>query len=230
MSARMPIDWSLASVTSHLRQRLALPLPGLPAQERMAPRPRRGWKRGGVPEDTRPAAALILLYDHGGEATCVLTLRASHLPTHAGQVSLPGGGLGPNESLIGAALREAEEEVGVLRSHVDVLGALTPLHIPVSGFVLHPVVGVTADRPDFVPAHREVAGITDAPLRVLASPDTWQVTSWSYEGQEYEIPYFAVGGLQVWGATAMVLAEFLALFDVGPTARGRDPEAPAVTT
>jgi 8-oxo-dGTP pyrophosphatase MutT (NUDIX family) len=191
----------------------------------MAPRPRRGWRKGETPEHLRPAAALILIYDHFGEASCVLTLRASHLPQHAGQVSLPGGRVDAGESLIDAALREAEEEVGVPRGHVDVIGAMTPLHIPVSGYVLNPIVGTTNDRPDFVPAHREVAGITDAPLRLLASPSTWRVTSWNYEGRDYEVPYFAVGDLQVWGATAMVLSEFLGLFDVTPVAPGVTPGA-----
>jgi 8-oxo-dGTP pyrophosphatase MutT (NUDIX family) len=220
----MPNDWSLASVTAHLRLRLALPLPGQSAQERMAPRPRRGWRRGEAPAEARPAAALILLYEHDGEATCVLTLRASDLPHHAGQVSLPGGRLDPGETLVDAALREAEEEVGVVGSHVEVIGELTPLHIPVSGYVLHPIVGVTRDRPDFVPAHHEVAGITDAPLRLLASPAAWQVTSCVHEGHEYEIPFFGVAGLQVWGATAMVLSEFLSLFDVVPVAERREPD------
>jgi 8-oxo-dGTP pyrophosphatase MutT (NUDIX family) len=215
--------WTLAAVTTHLRKRLALPLPGVAAQELMAPRPRRGWKPGSVPDQTRPAAALILLYDHDGEATCVLTLRASHLPQHAGQVSLPGGRLDPGETLIEAALREAEEEVGVTRTHVDVLGALTPLHIPVSGFILHPIVGVTPDRPDFVAARHEVARITDASVSLLASADSWRLTSWVYEGREFEIPYFAVADLQVWGATAMVLSEFVSLFDVSPVARRTQP-------
>ena len=142
----MPVQWKLAAVKTHLLRRLPAPLPGLTAQQRMAPRPRRGWRPGDVPDQAKPAAALLLLYEHDGEATCVLTLRASHLPTHAGQVSLPGGALDPGESLIEAALREAEEEVGVTRTHVEILGALTPLHIPVSGYVLHPIVG-THPRP-----------------------------------------------------------------------------------
>jgi 8-oxo-dGTP pyrophosphatase MutT (NUDIX family) len=216
---RMPIKWNLAAVKAHLLRRLPGPLPGLPAQQRMAPQPRRGWRPGSVPDEAKPAAALLLLYEHAGEAACVLTLRASHLPKHAGQVSLPGGALDPGESLIEAALREAEEEVGVTRTHVEILGALTPLHIPVSGYVLHPIVGTTRDRPDFVPAHREVAGITDVPLRDLAAPSTWRLTTWRHDGVDFEVPYFAVGGLRVWGATAMVLSEFLALFDVEPVAQ-----------
>ena len=227
---RPAVTWTLPDVTAHLRRRLGEPLPGLAAQERMAPRPRRGWRRGAPPPEAKPAAALILLYDLGGEATCVLTVRSSHLPKHAGQVSLPGGRLDTGESLVDAALREAEEEVGVAREHVEVIGALTPLHIPVSGFVLHPIVGTTADRPDFVPAHHEVAAVTDVPLRALASADTWRLTGWTYEDQEYEVPYFSVAGLQVWGATAMVLSEFLALFDVAPVATLRDAGRPPIRT
>jgi 8-oxo-dGTP pyrophosphatase MutT (NUDIX family) len=214
VQARMIVDWSLSAIAAEVRRRLARPLPGLDAQVRMAPRPRRGWKPGQSPEESRPAAALLLLYEHDGEATCVLTVRSHLLPQHAGQVSLPGGAVDEGEPLIDAARREAEEEVGVPASHVEVLGTLTPLHIPVSGFMLHPFIGTTADRPSFAPAHGEVSRVVEVPVRELASPGTWQLTTWTYEGREYEIPFFGVHGLQVWGATAMVLSEFLGLLGV----------------
>lgn len=207
----MAVDWSHATVVRRLGVRLSQPLPGLDAQSSMAPRPRRGWDSQRLPDGLRPAAALLLLYPRDGVAHLVLTVRASDLPQHAGQVSLPGGRVEAGESLAQAALREAWEEVGVEPEAVTILGALTPLHIPVSGFLLHPMVGATADAPIFTPHVREVAQVAEVSLADLASPATRALTHWRYEGRDYEVPYFDVQGLQVWGATAMVLGEFLAV-------------------
>ena len=128
-----------------LRRRLREPLPGFEAQLRMAPRPRPVWPPDGPP--LRDAAALLLLYPADGDWWLPLTVRASTLPHHTGQVSLPGGRLDAGETIEQAALREAYEEVGLPAAGVTVLGALTPLPIPVSGHLLHPVVGLAASRP-----------------------------------------------------------------------------------
>lgn len=211
----MTEDWSYASVVGRLAARLAAPLPGLPAQSRMAPRPRRGWDPMHLPDGLRDAAALVLIYPREGDAHLVLTVRASDLPQHAGQVSLPGGAVDAGESFEQAALREAWEEVGVPPEDVSVAGALTPLHIPVSGFMLHPLVGVTPRAPAFAPHVREVARVAEVSLAHLASPSAEALTRWRHEGREFEIPYFDVDGLQVWGATAMVLGEFVELLRTG---------------
>jgi 8-oxo-dGTP pyrophosphatase MutT (NUDIX family) len=139
----------------------------------------------------------------------VLTLRAADLLHHADQVSLPGGAIEPGESPEAAALREAHEEIGVSPERVTIAGRLTPLHIPVSGFTLHVVVGVTRDMPVFAPAAEEVARVIEVPVDELADPARLKTTSWERDGRHYDIPYFDVAGLRVWGATAMALSEFL---------------------
>jgi hypothetical protein len=102
---------------------------------------------------------------------------------------------------------------------VRVLGRLTPLHIPVSGYRLHPVVGIVDVRPQFVPSQWEVARILEVPIDDLRTPDIVRRETQTREvnGHKYdvEIPYFAIEGQKVWGATAMALAEFLALLDNG---------------
>lgn len=210
------------ALCARLRAVLAGPLPGLPAQTLMAPRPRTGWRPAFIPEDARKAAGLILLYPVDGEPHIVLTVRATRLLNHSGQVSLPGGRLEPGETAIEAALREAEEEAGVRREAIEILGALTPLHIPVSGYVLSPIVGATLDRPDFTPAEAEVARVLDVSLAYLLRPDTVRRRIRVHDGKEFDIPYFAVDTEQVWGATAMILAEFLSTLgwegDVAPAA------------
>src|SRR5207245_442143 len=114
-------------------------LPGVAAQALLAPVPRRDWPSGFDPAHIRNAAGLLLLFPRDDQAHVVLTVRAGTLGRHSGQVSLPGGVIEPGETFEHAALREAHEEVALTPGGVRVLGALTPLDIPVSGFRLHPV-------------------------------------------------------------------------------------------
>lgn len=197
-----------------LRQRLSRPLPGRHAQVRLAPRPRQ-WPAPGV--ELRPAAALLLLYLREGEWWLPLTVRVSGLRAHGGQVSLPGGRLDhPDETVTAAALREAHEEIGVAPADVDVLGLLTPLPIAVSGYLLHPVVGAAPQRPAFVMAPDEVDRVIEVPLARLRQPDAinWERRALSGGSPaSLDVPYFDCGGARVWGATAMVLAEFIAVLE-----------------
>lgn len=185
-------------------------LPGGAAQRRMAPRLVDGTLPVRAP-GSRQAAALLLLFAKDDRPHLVLTLRAHHLPYHAGQVSLPGGRIEPDESPEMAALREAEEELGIPPALVRIAGRLTPLHIPVSGFTLQAVVGVATGAPSFVPAADEVAEVLEVPIAALGDPVNVRRTRWTREGRDYDIPFFDVFGHQVWGATAMILAEFLTL-------------------
>jgi len=192
------------------------PLPGIDAQLRMAPRPRPGWTPGTVPDGVRDGAGLILLYPHRHRVHVVLTVRKHDLPQHAGQVSLPGGAVEPSEDPTAAALREAHEEVGIDPGAVTVLGRLTPLHIPASGFVLHAVVGDVPARPDLRPDPREVERILEVPLDDLCDPARVVVEQRQLVGRLREVPYFDVDGEKVWGATAMILAELLWLLGTPP--------------
>jgi len=210
---------------ARLRSALARPLPGLEAQLRMAPSPRIGWDPLKFPDGAHDGAALLLVYPTFATATVgkpdqeslhvALTVRGSGLRNHTSQVSLPGGRVDPGETIEGAAVREAQEEIGVDPGTVEVLGRLTPLHIPVSGFLLHPVVGFTSMRPAFQRAEWEVARIIEAPVFVLSDPAVLkrEIRTRVVNGQslDVEVPYFDIDGEKVWGATAMVLAEFCAI-------------------
>ena len=146
-----------------------------------------------------------------GEAHIILTVRADTLGRHGGQVSLPGGVIDAGETVEQAALREAHEEVALPPDAVRVLGRLTPLDIPVSGFRLHPVVAV-ADAPQtLTPSDREVARILIVAIDALKDPAAFVARDAERDGVRFVIPGFHVAGVEIWGATAMVLAEFLVL-------------------
>ncbi len=193
------------------RAALASGPPGAEAQLFMAPRPRAGWAPGRIPDGSRAGAALVLLYPRDAAACVVLTVRAEHLPSHRGQVSFPGGAIEPGERAIDAALREAHEEIGVDPSLVRVAGELSALHIPASGYALHPVVGFASSVLTLVPAPDEVARILEVPFHDLADHARQRVEVRELRGQVCEVPFFDVGGEKVWGATAMVLCELLML-------------------
>jgi 8-oxo-dGTP pyrophosphatase MutT (NUDIX family) len=207
----------LADFERELRVRLTQPLPGAEAQRRFAPTPARsGWAPHLQPADARRAAALLLVYPGATDPTLVLTVRHEGLPQHAGQISLPGGAIDPGESAEAAALREAAEEIGVTADQVRIAGALSPLWIPVSNFVVTPIVGVADTRPVFRLHPDEVSGLIEVSL-----PDLRDVTrvGWAQRQrlqQTVDYPFIGVGEHgehQVWGATAMILSEFLCLFE-----------------
>jgi 8-oxo-dGTP pyrophosphatase MutT (NUDIX family) len=202
------------SLPEALRRRLSGPLPGLEAQLRMAPRPLMRPDPA-LEAGLRPAAALLLVYPHGDGWHVPLTVRGAGLRHHTGQVSLPGGRLDRvDESVEDAALREAFEEIGVRPSDVEILGRLTAIPVIVSGHLLQTVVGVAAHRPAFTLAEPEVERLIELPVARLLEPDAvaWEerVRSLPPHGM-MDVPYFEVDGARIWGATAMVLAEFGAL-------------------
>lgn len=218
----------LTPIENFLRTRLAGPRPGAAAQWRFSPHPPlKGWAPDLAPPTARRAAALILLYPDQGVIRLPLTVRRDDLPQHAGQVSLPGGALDPGESPADAALREAQEEIGVDPASVEIVGALSPLWVVVSNFVLEPFVGLARERPQFAPEPREVAEIVEAPLSELRDPARLHWHRAPRMGVMIDYPYFDLSGHRVWGATAMVLGEFACLWDGEhrPPARPGGPES-----
>jgi 8-oxo-dGTP pyrophosphatase MutT (NUDIX family) len=138
-------------------------------------------------------------------------MRTEDGSAHGGQIGLPGGGVEEGDTFpVGTAVREAEEEIAVVPAAVDVLGTLTPLYISVSNYHITPVVGCyTADPAAFVPNPSEVSRILYAEVDALAGGHT--VRTVDARGVRMRVPVYALGETEVWGATAMMLAEFLAL-------------------
>ncbi len=201
---------SVADLAAHLAGALAGPLPGARIHDRLSPR----LLDGSLPPHAgreRPAAVLMLLFPRDGVPHVVLTVRAAGLPHHADQISLPGGRPAPGETAEDTAVREAVEEIGVDAGALTIAGRLTPVHIAVSGFTVQPIVALADAAPAFVAAPGEVAAVLEVPLPLLADPATLRSGRRARGGIEIEAPYFAVGDHQVWGATAMLLGELLAV-------------------
>jgi 8-oxo-dGTP pyrophosphatase MutT (NUDIX family) len=195
-----------------LRVALAQPLPGLSAQMGMAPVPRPGTAHILDPMlNCRRAGVLVLFYPCDDELCLVLTRRTDAVDNHRGQISLPGGSMDPGEDAAAAALREAWEELAVDTAPLAVLGELSPLYIPASGFCMYPVVAYSTERPDFVPNPGEVAEVLEVSLAHLLAPDTRDEEIWLIRGADVCVPFYRVGHHKVWGATAMVLCELLTL-------------------
>ena len=221
-------DLSFEEHIGRLRQGLAEPLPGAEAQRTMAPAARAYPSALNVEgKDCREAGVLALLYPSAaGAPVLVLTLRREDLSDHAGQISFPGGQREAGETLRETALREAREEIGLAPEGVELLGALTPLFIDPSSFCVHPFVGAMREQPALRPTDAEVEAILHVPLAHLLAPGTLVREEWTLHGAPVEVPFFAFDGHQVWGATAMMLAELLALFWNAASPAATDLEAP----
>jgi 8-oxo-dGTP pyrophosphatase MutT (NUDIX family) len=187
-----------------LKRRLERPLPGEPAQQKMASSTRLYYGAKAVPDArTRKSAVLLLLYPEGDRIYVPMILRPVYKGVHSGQVGLPGGRMDETDaSLEATALREAWEEIGVIPEQVTILGRLSPLFIPVSNFMVHPLVGAADARPDFAPNVLEVAQLLEVPLDDLR--DAARIGEKDIPVGELSIraPYFDLQGQTVWGATA----------------------------
>ncbi|WP_397547251.1 NUDIX hydrolase [Rhodothermus marinus] len=203
---------TFAECIALLRRRLAGPLPGTTAQLQMAPEYRQTPEQLRIEgKPCREAGVLALLFPEQERPHLLLVERPSHLKEHGGQIGFPGGRREPGETLQETALREAHEELGLPPERIELLGALTPLYIPVSNFCVHPFVGAIAPLPELRPCPEEVQAVLRVPLAALLDPAGRRRERWTIRGRDVMVPFFAVGSHRIWGATAMMLAELLAL-------------------
>lgn len=158
-----------------------------------------------APAHPMRAAVLIAIAEGGGEPGILLTQRAEDLKTHAGQISLPGGRCEPDsEDPEATALRESEEEIGLDRGLVEVIGYL-PDHLVISGYQVTPVVGIVRAEFEPKPDPVEVAEVFSIPLPVLFDPVNHRTRTRRFPDGDIEIYDLSFGTRNVWGATAGML-------------------------
>ena len=209
MNAWQQLDPS--SLAAHLAAAIASGLPGHAAQRSMAHGLAYGRHRGPVPDDARRAAVLVVAGPADSGWSIPAVLRPITMRAHAGQVSLPGGLIETDETAVQAALREYEEELGPPPSELQVVGQLTPVYVFVSGFEITPVVAISSQRLVFRPNKHEVAAVIELPLADLCDPANRGTHIIDRHGLRFQVPHFAVSGQEIWGATSVILAEFVTL-------------------
>lgn len=156
----------------------------------------------------RPGSVLILLYEEDGVVKFPLTKRAEYLGTHSGQISLPGGKAEAGENSIDTALREAEEEIGLNRHEVKIVGRLSDFFVIPSNFMVTPVVGTVSGKPLLRADPREVSRILTGDLPSLLAKDAVKEKEILVAGRYRMLaPHFEIEEEVVWGATAMMLNE-----------------------
>ena len=157
----------------------------------------------------RVGSVLLLLYPENNNLHVVLTKRPDSLKDHSGQISFPGGKRDGDESLGETALRETHEEIGIESADITLLGELHSLYIPPSDFEVNPFVGWCDFRPKYTPNPAEVETILEPTLTHLLTPSTIKTSQREFRGATFDVPYYDVDGHWVWGATAIMLSEFL---------------------
>jgi len=167
-----------------------------------------------LPPRTSPAAVLVPVLGSTPEPRVVFTRRTDTLSRHAGEISFPGGLADPGEELAATALREAEEELGLAPSDVELVGALRPVHTSVSGILIVPFVGFLWRDPRFTPNAAEIADVLEFPLAALTKMQRLQ--EFRYDGRRFETYVYETDGGVIWGATGRILASFIEAVDGMP--------------
>ncbi len=198
------------SVKTYLRERLSEELPGRRAHEKMLPPGRRLKNFGDELSSVKLSSVLLLLFPEGDRLFTCLMKRPSTMKHHPGQISFPGGKVEKEDiSAEMTALREAQEEVGINPSQIEILGKLSDLYVEVSRFSIQPILGWTDRKPDFVVNSGEVEQLILFPVSDFVTEETiWETELETFTGI-LRIKYYPFENEIVWGATAMILSELI---------------------
>lgn len=190
-----------------IRTILSRPLPGKMAQSKMLPLGRVLEVPDSLSDTVTWSSVLLLLFNGAEGLTACLIKRPKHMKHHAGQIAMPGGKVEQNETYMETALRETFEEIGIPSGKIEILGSLSDLYIEVSQFMVHPIVGWLNHEPSFKPNPQEVDEIILFPLSLyslgLSSVKMDTITG------KLEVPVIRFENEVIWGATAMILSEFM---------------------
>ena len=197
----------IEELINNIQSALGNELPGERSQRSMRATPKKRIHYESNRENAIPAAVLILFYHKNGHNYFILTERTHAVDTHKGQISLPGGSREDGEDLHFTAMRETEEEIGIPVKDINLIGAMSPLYVPVSGFIIHPFVGWLDEEPEYVINVDEVESVFSVSLDDLLDDEKVKQEEWNLYGMPIDVPYFYFHHFKVWGATAMMLSE-----------------------
>jgi 8-oxo-dGTP pyrophosphatase MutT (NUDIX family) len=198
-------------LTENLSAQLKMKLPGIEAHKKMIPK-----ERLLLPSETelsklKKSAVLIVLNPYKGKPFITFIKRIENGSIHSGQIAFPGGKFEPGDSsLIETALREAEEEIGIIKDNVKILGTLSQMYIPVSQFAVQPIVGKINFKPEYIINSAEVDSVYNISLQEVLSADII-LKEIIVRNQMITAPFFVLNDIRIWGATAMILSEFITI-------------------
>lgn len=204
------------SVTAaNIKKALAGNLRGIESHQKMMPPNRKLRASDADKKRLKASSVLLLLYLEKNELYACLIKRPSTMKYHAGQVAIPGGRIEPGESPLETALRETWEEIGIGPEKIEILGSLSELFVDVSGFLIQPFVGWLKEKPQFKINKSEVEKTILFPL--LRFKENLEETELETLSGKLKVPCFHFEGEIIWGATAMILAEFYDAIESGTT-------------
>jgi 8-oxo-dGTP pyrophosphatase MutT (NUDIX family) len=162
--------------------------------------------------EIKESAVMVLLLKKNNELCLCLTLRTQLLRHHPGQISFPGGKIEKNEDdFTETALRELKEETGINSETVFICGKLSDLYIPVSNFLIHPIVGYLDHEPHFEINTQEVDEMIIIPFYEFFMNENHTLSIVESQSGKIEVPSYTIQGKTIWGATAMIISEFTEL-------------------
>ena len=162
-------------------------------------------------ENVRPSAVLVGLFESSNGVEAILTRRSQNLTNHRGEISFPGGRLDAGESVLQAALRETQEEIGLSPEDVEVVGELNSMATVVSNSHIVPIVGRYRTPPKLHAVNNEVDRVFSVPLSELVQTDTYSQEHWIFDDREFQINFFYLDDETIWGATARILFQVMML-------------------
>lgn len=190
----------------HIKKALDKKLPGPESHSKMIPPNRDLHAPEKEKSRLKKSSVLLLLFEEEKELKICLIKRPAHMKHHASQVAFPGGQIEKGETALQTALRETEEEIGIAAGKIEILGSLSELYVGVSGFLIHPFVGWLHAEPKFVTCDDEVEKTIPFPL--LKYQNKIELTELETMAGKLNVPAVHFKREIIWGATAMILAEF----------------------
>ncbi len=163
--------------------------------------------------NTRQGSVLLLLFPQDEKLSFVLIRRPSSMKYHAGQIAFPGGGFEPaDKNLSNTAIRETTEEIGIQSDLIEIIGELSPLYVKVSNYTVSAFIGWSQTSPSFNFNKGEVDALFIIPLENLIERSTLQFQEVETHLGTKKFPGYLINGIFIWGATAMILTEFIEIY------------------
>lgn len=197
----------------NIKYELQKSLPGEEAQKKMAPVAHLNRFSADI-KKARKGGVLLLLSNQQKQVHITLIKRVKDGGAHSGQISFPGGKYEVfDANIIETAKRETFEEVGVDPEQIEILGSLSSLYIPVSNYLVFPAVGFVFEEPKFVPDKNEVDEILNIPLKCFIGEKYKKTQKISAQNYMIDAPAYQINGYTIWGATAMIISEFVEVLE-----------------